>query len=165
MHAPRCSQGTRQNRAPDASPGLAYTLGLMPYEFGQPSSETCASLKAGSACALPGSDGRPEEQPTQSCFHFASRFHRTLRLAHMLYSLARVSRRDRWGWIVHHSVYKPRRSSRGNARQTAWYDQHLRREASRAKEQTRKQLVARGSYQNLHGYDARLVNLFARPQR
>ena len=81
-----------------ASPGLAATLGHVPLRRHQPCRKRELHLR-----------GSPIRRPTlaglttQSCFHYASRFCETLRLAHMLYSLARVSRRDRWRWTDHHT--------------------------------------------------------------
>lgn len=100
-----------------ASPGLASDYGQMPSSSKsalQPGMGTHA--EADPTEVGPDPMAVPKEPPPQSCFHFASRFYGTLRLAHMLYSLARVSRRDRWGWIVHHSVLTPDGATRMRAR-------------------------------------------------
>lgn len=97
----------------------------------------------------------PKSQSPQLCFHFASRFRGTLRLAHMLYSLARVSRRDRWGWTDHHSDCSPDSDSPNRDIYTAWYRPSPAKEYARTRVQTRMQLVARGSYQNVLGYACR----------
>lgn len=56
---------------------------------------------------------------TFPCFSFAIRFCDTLRLAHMLYSLARVSRRVQWHWIFqHHSGQSSRRRHTACVRHT-----------------------------------------------
>jgi len=48
-------------------------------------------------------DESAEAYSPQLCFHYACGFCDTLRLAHMLYSLARVTRRDRWCRTYHHA--------------------------------------------------------------
>lgn len=82
-----------------------------------------------------------------TCFHFAFGFRETLRLAHMLYSLARVSRRDRWGRTDHHTGRCPAEPKR--AGQTAWSRTSSAEQVPGASTQTRRQLVAGGSYQTL----------------
>jgi len=74
------ARGLRENSAAASPSALRATRTLSSQGIAPP---TC--LTAGT------------EMPTATttCFHFACGFCGTLRLAHMLYSLARVSRRDR----------------------------------------------------------------------
>lgn len=148
MHAPRCSQSTallpRRTRARGLLESLDYAL--------KPQSAQLPSIKL---VLKPYSRGalfrrQPRRTTDAICFHFACGFCGTLRLAHMLYSLARVSRRDRWGWTDHHS-------GRSSAEPTQLWSKppgvgRYRMAQARATTQTRKQLVTGGSYQSALGY-------------
>ena len=82
----------------DTSPELAAASGLCPNN-----SISSAKTSRTTQVWRTGLTGLPCRRSRHNlCFHFAFGFCGTLRLAHMLYSLARVSRRDRWCRTFHH---------------------------------------------------------------
>ena len=96
----------------DTSPELAAASGLCPNN-----SISSAKTSRTTQVWRTGLTGLPCRRSRHNlCFHFAFGFCGTLRLAHMLYSLARVSRRDRWCRTFHH----PGRHHFGG--RVNWYD-------------------------------------------